>query len=136
MKYISGLTMSLAALTAPVRDLVICALVFIALDFVTGVAADRKMARAAGRHWCFESKKAWVTVRKFGFVMGGIVLSWLIDSYILDFVTVNLAKCFTGFVCGVEFWSYLENAAVLSEHPLFRHLKKFVKERIDRELGK
>lgn len=126
--------MSLAALLAPVKSLIVCALIFIALDFVTGVAADRKKALAAGRQWGFESNKAWATVRKLGFVMGGIVLAWLIDAYILDFMTINLAKLFTGFACGVEFWSYLENATVLSENPLFRYLKKFMKDRIDKEL--
>ena len=136
LKYLCGAAMSLLGLLAPVRDLIVCAVVFIAIDFVTGVAADRKAARLAGRPWGFESDKAWNTVVKLGFVMGGIVLAWLIDRFMLDFMTLNLAKLFTGFVCGVEFWSYLENAAVVSNHPVFRYLKKFMKDKFDKELSK
>ena len=69
------------------------------------------------------------------FVMAGISLAWLIDAVILNFMTLNLAKLFTGFVCGVEFWSYLENAAEISRHPIFLHLKRFMKSKVDDALG-
>lgn len=41
----------------------------------------------------------------------GIALTWLIDRFVLPFAELHLANLFTGFVCGVELWSYLENAA-------------------------
>ncbi|MDR2886335.1 MAG: phage holin family protein [Rikenellaceae bacterium] len=134
-KYIAGSAVSLLALLAPVRPLIICALVFVAIDFVTGVAASYKRARRAGEPWGFESGKAWATVAKLAFVMGGIVLAWLIDVYILDFLNLNLAKLFTGFVCGVEFWSYLENAAEISDHPVFRWLRQFMKKKFYEKIG-
>ena len=127
--------MGLLSFFAPIRELIVCALVFIAIDFVTGVAASRKRALRQGRTWAFESEKAWSTVVKLACVMAGIVLAWLIDGYILAYMNLRLANLFTGFVCGVEFWSYLENAAEISEHPVFRKLKRFMKSKLDSSLG-
>jgi len=35
----------------------------------------------------------------------------------------------------VEFWSFLENAAQLSDAPLFRWLKRYVRRRMRKEAG-
>jgi phage-related holin len=87
---------------------------FVAVDFLTGVLADRRRSRSEGRAWRFESRKAWKTIRKLSFVMAGIVLAWMLDGIASPFVELRLANLFTGFVCGVEFWSYLENASVVT----------------------
>jgi hypothetical protein len=34
-------------------------------------------------------------------------------------------------VCGVEFWSYLENAADISGNPMFRALGRLLKGKMD-----
>lgn len=123
--------MGIAGFFAPIWSLILCATVFVSIDFVTGIMADRKRALAAGREWGIESGKAWKTVCKLCFIMAGIVLAWLIDCYILSFLGLRLANLFTGFVCGVEFWSYLENAAEISEHPVFRWLRKYMNKQLD-----
>lgn len=128
---VSGAAAGVLSLFAPVRALVACAVVFIAIDFVTGVLASRKRARRAGSPWLFESEKAWATVIKLIFVMAGVVLAWMIDALIVPFWELKLANLFTGFACGVEFWSYLENAAEISDHPVFRGLKKLMKKKLD-----
>ena len=64
-----------------------------------------------------------------------IAMAWLIDSCILDFMQLNVARLFTGFTCGVELWSFLENAAQLSDAPLFRWLRRYVHRRIRKEAG-
>lgn len=114
----------------PVAPLVAAALLFIAIDFVTGIAASRAVARREGCEWRIESRKAWRTVFKAGFVALAIVMMWVIDSAILDFMHLNLAKLFTGFVCGVELWSFLENAAAISGSPLFEWMGRWVKRRM------
>lgn len=131
IKYIFGAVCGLLSLLAPIQNLILCAVIFIAIDFVTGVSASRVVAMRRGLPWAFESEKAWDTVLKLCFVLAGIVLAWLIDSHILAFMHLNLANLFTGFVCGVEFWSYLENAAQISNHPIFRYLKRFMKRKIE-----
>lgn len=134
-KYLSGVVAAAAGLFAPIAPLVACAVAFIAVDFLTGVAASRAEARRADRKWWFESREAWHTVVKLGLVVTAIAMSWLIDSCILGFMHLNLARLFTGFTCGVELWSFLENASQLSDAPVFRWLKRYVRRRIDKETG-
>ena len=134
LKYLWGCATGIFALFVPVQGLIVCAMVFVAIDFVTGVVAGRCRASRAGLEWNFSSRRAWNTVTKLIFVMAGIALAWMLDSMVLTFVQLHLAKIFTGFVCGVEFWSYLENAADISGHPVFRALKRLLKSRVDRAL--
>lgn len=131
-KYLWSGAAGLCALFAPIQGLVLCAVAFVAVDFATGVAASRCRARREGEKWRFSSRRAWDTAAKLVFVMAGIMLAWLLDSVILTFVELNLARVFTGFVCGMEFWSYLENAADISGQPLFRALRRLLKRRVDR----
>ena len=133
-KFVSGLVAAIAALFAPIAPLVGCALIFVAVDFVTGVAASRARARRNGEKWYFESHEAWRTVLKLGFVVIAIAMSWMVERCVLDFMTLNLAKIFTGFTCAVEFWSFLENASQLSESPMFVWLKRYVRRRIRKEV--
>jgi hypothetical protein len=104
------------------------------VDFITGVIASRAEARREGREWWFESRKAWRTVIKAGFVAIALVMMWVLDYHVLEFMHLNMAKLFTGFVCGVELWSFLENAATISRAPLFEWMSRWVKRRVEREV--
>lgn len=97
-------------------------------------SADVEACRE-GRAWYFESCKAWRTVLKLTLAVTAISMAWLIDSCVLDFMQLNLARLLTGFTCGVELWSFLENAAQLSDAPLFRWLRRYVRRRIRKEAG-
>ena len=133
-RLVSGAAAGIAALFAPIGPLVACAVVFIGIDFLSGVAASRAAARREGRAWYFESE-AWRTVLKLALAITAIAMAWLIDSCILDFMELNVARLFTGFTCGVELWSFLENASQLSDAPLFRWLRRYVHRRIRKEAG-
>lgn len=130
-KYVSGLIAALAALLCPITPLIITASLFIAIDFVTGIFASYTAAKSSGQRWRLESRKAWRTVYKLCFVVTGIVMTWLVDSYVLDFMELNLAKLFTGFVCGVELWSFVENAATISHSRLFEWLGQWIKRKLN-----
>lgn len=134
-KYISGAVAALVALLCPITPLIVTASVFIAIDFVTGIYASYVSAKKEGREWRIESRKAWRTVNKLCFVVTGIVMTWLIDSLVLEFMELHLANIFTGFVCGVELWSFFENATVISQSSLFEWLGRWIKRRIRREVG-
>lgn len=134
-RFFSGVVAGLAALFAPIGPLIFTTMLFIGIDFVAGVAADRATARREGRLWYFESYKAWRTVVKLALALTAIVMAWLIDRCVLDFMQLNLARMLAGFTCGVELWSFLENAAQLSEAPLFQWLRRYVKRRIGKEVG-
>jgi len=112
-----------------ILPLVVCVIIFEAVDFVTGVWKSRVLAKRNGEKFAFESVKAWRTIYKIVFILAGIVLAEMLDVVTTDY-DLRLAHFFTAFCCGVEFWSFLENAAVISNHPIFRWLKKFMKERM------
>ena len=133
-RYFSGAATAFTALLCPIVPLIITTTIFILIDFITGVIASRAEARREGRDWWFESRKAWRTVLKLGFVLTSIVLISVIDSHILGFMDLTLANIFTGFVCGVELWSFIENASTISRAPIFEWLSKWVKRRIDRNV--
>ena len=132
---VNGAFLGLAALFAPIKPLILCALSFILIDFVTGVLASRCEAKQRGERWYFSSHEAWRTIRKAGFVLLTISMSWLIEWCILDFMTLNLTRIITGAICGVEMWSFLENASVLSDTKLFEWLRNYVKRKVEREIG-
>lgn len=121
-----GIATSVMAFFAPISPLIFCAITFVFIDFVVGCMAGYRRAMRQHRNWVFSSGRAWDTIMKLFFIMVGIVMAWMIDCYILDYLHLNLAKLFTGFVCGVEFVSFLENAAEISNHPVFRWLRKFI----------
>lgn len=131
---ISGVLLSLFSIFAPISELILCALLFIVVDFLTGVWADRRMALKEGRAWFFESHLAWLTLRKAALTILTIAMAWLLDCYVLPPLTLHLARLFTGFVCGVELWSFLENAAQLSDDPLFRFLRRYARRHIRKEV--
>ena len=135
-RYFSGCLVALAALFAPVVPLVWCVVGFIAFDFLTGVLASRHEARSAGRAWFFSSYEAWRTVRKAGFAVMAIAMSWIVESCVLNFMTLNLTRIIAGAICGVEMWSFLENASVLSDAKLFEWLRNYVKRKVEKEIGK
>lgn len=135
-KIVNGLILGFAALFSPIQSVVICAMVFIAIDFVTGVLASHCEAKRKGEKWFFSSHEAWRTIRKAGFVLLTITMSWLIESCILNFVTLNLTRIIAGAICGVEMWSFLENASVLSDARIFEWLRNYVKRKVEKEIGK
>ena len=134
-KYLSGALVALVGALCLITPLIASAMLFVAIDFITGVLASRTEARREGREWRLESRKAWRTVAKAGFVALAIVMMWIIDTTLLGFMHLNLANIFTGFVCGVELWSFVENAARISGAPLFEWLSRWLKRRIGKEVG-
>ena len=95
----------------------------------------QQQARRTGRAWYFESRKAWRTVAKAALVLTAIAMAWLLDTCVLDFLQLNVARLFAGFTCGVELWSFLENAAQLSDAPFFLRMRRYVRRRIGKEVG-
>lgn len=134
-KPVSGAVAALAALFAPIGPLAGCLMTFIAVDFLTGVAADCVAARRAGRRWYFESRLAWRTVSKAALTITALALLWLMECFLLETPGLSLARLFAGFTCSVELWSFLENASQLADTPVFRWLRRCVRRRIRKEVG-
>ena len=133
-KYVSGAALAIVGALCPITPLITSAVAFITIDFLTGIIASRAEAKREGVPWRLESRKAWRTLFKLGFTAMAIVMTWIMECCLEGVVELHLAKFFTGFVCGVELWSFLENAANISEAPIFVWLGKIVKRRIRKEV--
>ena len=57
------------------------------------------------------------------------------ESCILSFMTLNLTRLVAGAICGIEMWSFLENASVISDARIFAWLRNYVKRKVEREFG-
>ena len=135
MKVCAGLLSgAMAIFTERLMPLFLAVIVFEVIDFGTGVLKSAVVSKRKGENPAFESIKAWRTIYKFVFILVGIVLSEILDHLIVE-ANLRLANYFTAFCCGVEFWSFLENAAIISDHPVFRWLRKYMKVKIEDEIG-
>lgn len=123
---VGGLSLSLPVL-------ILTMIGFIAIDFVVGIWASYVRAKRKGELdlWGFESAKMWNTVFKLVLSAAGVVMLEVLDVHVMQTLPVVtgplcLANFFTAFVCGVELFSFLENAAEISNHPAFRWARKFM----------
>ncbi|MBR4994947.1 MAG: phage holin family protein [Alistipes sp.] len=135
-RYANGLLTALAALFAPMTPLIWSVVAFIGVDFLSGVVASRADSRREGEEWYFESREAWRTVTKLGFSVISLMMAYLIDTLMLDFLHLNLTKLFAGFVCGVEMWSFVENACRISDSRLLRHIRQLVRQKVKQQIEK
>ena len=133
-RYFSGTLLSLAALFAPVVPMIWCVAGFILFDFLTGVWASKAEAKEQGKEWYFESRLAWHTAQKLGFTIIALCMAFVIDTMILDFLEMKLTRLFAGFVCGVEMWSFLENACRISDSRVLDYLRRYVSHKIRKEV--
>ena len=125
----------LAVFVDTLMPLVVMVFVFELIDFITGVIKSAVIAKRKREKFAFESVKAWRTIYKIVFVLIGIILAEMLDQALGLETRLRFANYFTVFCCAVEFWSFLENAAVISNHPVFRWLRKFMKFKVEDELG-
>lgn len=135
-RYISGVVAAIVALFAPVVPMIWCLVGFIGFDFLTGVMASHAEAKRCGEGWFFESREAWRTIEKLGFSIIALCMAFTIDTLLLGFMHLHLTNLFAGFICGVEMWSFLENACRISDAPMLRYLRRYVRQRVKDKVGR
>lgn len=135
-KIVAGLVAGFfAVFVQNLLPLFVAVTVFEAVDFVTGCIKSGVVAHRNHEKFAFESVKAWRTIYKFVFILIGVVLAEMLDAIIAEDTRLRFANYFTAFCCGVEFWSFLENAAIISDHPIFRWLRQFMKIKVEDQTG-
>lgn len=121
---------------APLHAIFTVLLLFIGIDFITGVWASYARAERAREPWSFRSDKARATAAKLLFVIVGVILAWLLDTTVIPSVDFHLAQLLTGYVCAVEFWSFLENGAdIVPDTAVFRVLRKVMAKEVKEKTG-
>lgn len=125
----SGLICGLFAYFMPIRNIVILMLAFIIFDLITGIVAARKRGEA------ITSEKMWNTANKTLISVALVVLLYAVDK---EFNIINVVcthKIMGLFVVGFELWSILENAVEITNHSIFRALKKFMHDKVEEKTG-
>ena len=135
-KYMAGIAgAAVGAFFDNLLTLFLAVLFFEALDFITGCWKSAVVAHRNNERFAFESIKAWRTVYKVVFiVVGTVAFEWL-DGIFASGVRMGFANYFVGGVCGIETWSFLENAAVISDWAPFRWLSKYMKVKVEDKIG-
>jgi len=124
--FISGAIMSVTAYFAPCQGVIYVAIGAVLLDFVTGIIAS--LVEKKG----IKSSKLWKTLFKLFFVVFFIMLLYSIDK---EFDIIELHRVIAWLIVGFEVWSILENMARITDHRIFRLLKKFMEDKIEQQTG-
>lgn len=133
--FVGGFAGFLSVFVEELMPLIFTVFLFEIIDFVTGLIKSAVVSKRKGEHFAFESIKAWRTIYKLLFLILGIVLFEMLDRALSLESRFRFANYFTVFCCSVELWSFLENAAVISNHPIFRALRKYMRVKVDEQIG-
>ena len=61
-------------------------------------------------------------------------MAYMLDVHVLpNLGGLNLANFFAAFIVGTEFWSFLENSAIISNHPIFRALRSYMERSVSKK---
>ena len=124
----TGIFATVAGYFAPVKGMAIVMLSAIIIDLLSGVWAA--LVKREG----IQSKKLWRTAYKilFAFVIVNLLHSVDIEMGFSGMATSKIAALF---ITGFEVWSILENAAVITDHPIFKALQKYMRTEVKDKTG-
>lgn len=118
--------MSITAYFAPCKGVIYVAVGAVLLDFVTGIISSLVQKKG------IKSSKLWKTLFKLFFVALFIMLLYSMDT---EFHIIELHRIVAWMIVGFEAWSILENMAKITDHKIFRILKKFMEDKIEKQTG-
>ncbi|WP_319228334.1 phage holin family protein [Draconibacterium orientale] len=124
----AGLFTAVAGYFAPIRGTVAVVLAAIIVDLAFGIWA----ARIKGEG--IKSKKLWRTGYKIFITFMLINLMHSIDKE-MGIPGIVTSKIVALFITGFEIWSILESAAVITDHPVFRYIKRYMESKVKDKTG-
>ncbi len=127
-KFFSGLLFAIAGCFVGVKIAIALVFVFIVADLMSGIWVAVKLREPV------LSKKLWETIPKLFWSIMVVLLTFLLDKYLLP-GRLDLHNGAALLICGFEFWSILENAGKITNHPVFRVLRKYMSVKIQKETG-
>ena len=105
---------------APVKDIVLVLLIFILVDFLSGVWAARKRGEKI-RSGGFRK-----TLTKFLWYTIALILSFMMEKT-FNLSWSNLSAIIGGFICFIELKSIFENITVITGEPVFMRILHVIK---------
>ena len=113
----------------PILIIILCCLIFIALDFIFGYIVSRKYDKKK-----IESNKLWKSVHKVVEAVVGITCAYILDTTIITSIDLHAVEVVAGIICGTEFWSLLESFSELSPGGPWKILKTVIKKKGEKYL--
>ena len=113
----------------PLWVLILWFFIFIMVDFITGIYA----AMIEGK--IITSHKMRKTVGKFISYSTAVILLHGIDSYMLPFEALFLARIGATIICGIELHSIFENLYRVTGNDVFRVLTQFSAKKLEQHTG-
>lgn len=123
-KVVYGIIGAILSFFAPIGAFVLWMSIFVGIDLVSGIIAAKHRGEK------LESKKLRATIDKLVWYFAAIFLAHGLDTQVLSFVVLYLASMTTGIICGVEFYSVLENAYSITGNRVFWILTQFTNKKI------
>jgi len=119
---LSKVAVPLISYLSPVKEIVHVLLIFIAVDFISGVWASRK------RREKIESRRFRKTLTKFLWYTVALILSYMMErTFHLSWS--NLSGIVGGFICFIELKSIFENITVITGEPVFLKILNLIRRR-------
>ncbi|TSA23995.1 MAG: holin [Bacteroidetes bacterium] len=125
---LSKLAVLLISYFAPVKEIVHVMLIFILIDFISGVWAARK------RKETLESRKFRKTLTKFLWYTVALILSFMMEKT-FNLSWSNLSGIIGGFICFIELKSIFENITVITGEPIFMKILHIIRKRGSDTMG-
>ena len=113
----------------PLWVLMLWFLIFIVVDFITGVYASLVEGKL------ITSNKMQKTVIKFIMYSTAIFLLHGIDVYMISFTKLYLARIGATLICGIELYSIFENCYRVTGNVVFKILTQFTLKKIEQQIG-
>lgn len=120
--FMAGVFAPILGYFSPIKNMFFVAFAVIAVDFITGVIAAR--VQGIG----IKSAKLYKSLYKIGCIWAILGLTYAIDTEIPVF---QIHTIIAWIIVGFELWSILENMGKITDHPIFRILRKFMKDKIE-----
>ncbi len=120
-KHFLKIITAVLAYFSPIQHLLIATLVFAFADFITGVLASRKLAKAEGKtNWTdwWQSKKMQKKIFDIVFYLLAIILAYYFEKLFFDYINFPVSRLTAFIILSVEFWSNMENLGVITGLPL------------------
>lgn len=115
MKLLETLLLSILAVFAPIKGVIITAMVLILADLITGILAARKKGES------ITSAGLRRTVTKVAVYLAAICLGFLVEKYMLSDL-LPVSKIVSALIGAVEAKSIFENLDVLNGSSIFKSL--------------
>lgn len=126
LNLISGLVLAILGYFSEIKGVINVMVIAIVLDLFLGIWAAR--IRGEG----IQSKKLWRTAYKLLISVAVVMLLFAAD---IELEIVEMHKAVALLIIGFEVWSMLESAGEITDHRLFRILKKFMVDKVQKTTG-